>query len=508
MPESTNKRQGQKKATGKKPSSRAKRTTQKTDTDEFDFFGNESEKTGKNAKADNRTTTKKVGEDTDSDFFGTRTSTPKKQPDKNKPKSKKKPSSEDPNKTDQIKRQKPGQSKRRTQKPSPKKRNANQTGLGKPSKVESVQSSPSFDRLAKKPSPPTSAPTRKPPSAPPKGTPSKALPTKGAPVAKTRKTRPPGSRPTKKPPIGSPQKNPVRSKPSTPPASSSTPFLIPKKPNTSTPNLPLSRKEKRERKHQAETQYQQNRWASNRLAVPYHTDGPKITLGVIWFLAIFAATLYRPAAAAAVAAPVAGLAGLQAAHAWFRGLPAQWWTGLSAALITVSGVYGPLGLSIATAASMALLLTYIGLGKGHHRSSSQLFDVLLRSALPGGLAAGSLVALGQIDTFAAVGLILLISSYEAGDFVVGSGSNNAFEGPLAGYVGMIIMAFILAMIVPEPYNIVTVITMSSIAAISAISGQVFASATLPRGDAWAPGLRRLDSYLVAAPFWLLLVHLL
>ena len=37
-------------------------------------------------------------------------------------------------------------------------------------------------------------------------------------------------------------------------------------------------------------------------------------------------------------------------------------------------------------------------------------------------------------------------------------------------------------------------------------GQLVASALLPRGNAWAPALRRLDSYLVAAPLWLVLVR--
>jgi hypothetical protein len=42
-------------------------------------------------------------------------------------------------------------------------------------------------------------------------------------------------------------------------------------------------------------------------------------------------------------------------------------------------------------------------------------------------------------------------------------------------------------------------------ALSCPLGQLLASALLPRGAAWAPALRRIDSYLLAAPLWLVLL---
>jgi CDP-diglyceride synthetase len=99
----------------------------------------------------------------------------------------------------------------------------------------------------------------------------------------------------------------------------------------------------------------------------------------------------------------------------------------------------------------------------------------------------------------------LISAYESGDFIVGSGSANAFEGPLAGLVSLGAVAFLLFLIQPAPFDSFTILLFAALAAVCCPLGQILASGLLPRGNAWAPALRRLDSYLLAAPIWLILV---
>jgi hypothetical protein len=113
--------------------------------------------------------------------------------------------------------------------------------------------------------------------------------------------------------------------------------------------------------------------------------------------------------------------------------------------------------------------------------------------------------MGWVATGALVSLVLLISAYEMGDFLVGSGAANAFEGPLAGFVAMGAVTFLLFLVQPSPFDGPTVLVFSVVAALCAVGGQRFASALLPRGNAWAPALRRLDSYLLSAPMWLLLL---
>lgn len=257
------------------------------------------------------------------------------------------------------------------------------------------------------------------------------------------------------------------------------------------------------------------RWQNNRLAVPYPTDGPKVTFGLLWFLALVgAATLgayvdrsaVSSVAVAAVAAPIAALAGLQAGNAWFPNQGAtRSWTAAGAYLTALSGLVGPWGVPIGLIVGFITVMFYVMLYRGHRRTSSELLDILIRSAIPAGLAVASLAALGSVGIGVQISLILLVSAYESGDFIVGTGSSNAVEGPLAGLVALGVMAFLLFLIQPAPFDSSSVLLFAVVAGICCPLGQVLASALLPRGNAWAPALRRLDSYLLAAPIWLVLV---
>ncbi|MGH1488057.1 MAG: hypothetical protein ACRBK7_01475 [Acidimicrobiales bacterium] len=257
------------------------------------------------------------------------------------------------------------------------------------------------------------------------------------------------------------------------------------------------------------------RWSNNRLAVPYPTDGPKVTLGVLWFLLLIGAVLLgsyfeepviSSVAIAGVAAPVAGLAGLQIGNAWFPSQPAtRGWVAAAAYLTAISGFYGGWGVLVGIAIGLIVLVFYLVLYRGHRRTALQLLDVLVRSALPVGVAVASLAALGSVGAGAQISLILLVSAYEAGDFIVGSGSSNAVEGPLAGLVALGAVTFLLFLILPAPFDATSILLFAALAAICCPLGQILASGLLPRGNAWAPGLRRLDSYLLVAPIWLILV---
>ncbi len=276
-----------------------------------------------------------------------------------------------------------------------------------------------------------------------------------------------------------------------------------------------SRREQRQSSSIQRARAREARWNNNRLAVPYPTDGPKVTLGVLWFLLLVGAVLLgsyfeepliSSVAIAGVAAPVAGLAGLQVGNAWFPNQPAtRGWLAAAAYLTAISGFYGGWGVLVGIAIGIIVLLLYLVLYRGHRRTAAQLFDVLFRSAIPVGIAVASLAALGSVGIGAQISLILLVSAYEAGDFIVGSGSSNAVEGPLAGLVALGAVTFLLFLIQPAPFDETSILLFAALAAICCPLGQILASGLLPRGNTWAPALRRLDSYLLVAPIWLVLV---
>jgi hypothetical protein len=101
---------------------------------------------------------------------------------------------------------------------------------------------------------------------------------------------------------------------------------------------------------------------------------------------------------------------------------------------------------------------------------------------------------------AAVVLLLVASAYEAGDFIVGSGSSNFVEGPLAGMAMSILIAFPLTLVLVQPFDRAGA-SLLAFAAVSCPVGQLMASALLPRPGAHAPALRRIDTLLVLAPLW-------
>ncbi len=260
----------------------------------------------------------------------------------------------------------------------------------------------------------------------------------------------------------------------------------------------------------------EERWQNNRLAVPYRTDGPKITFGIIWFALIVGAALLGvstgdPAVGslgiAVVGAPIAALAALQTAHAWFPKLSApRLWMASTAYLIGIGGFFEAPGVIIGFAFGVLVVSLYVLLYRGHQRPPLQLFDILARSAIPAGLVIACMAAIAKSDVSALVSLILLISAYEAGDFLVGTGSANAIEGPMAGIVALGTVAFLLFLTLPPPFTESTVLLFALLTAICCPLGQVLASGLLPRGAAWAPALRRIDSYLIAAPLWLVLLN--
>ncbi len=256
------------------------------------------------------------------------------------------------------------------------------------------------------------------------------------------------------------------------------------------------------------------RWRQQRFSVPYRTDGPKITLGVLWFAAIVGAMRVSPFAVVAVAGAVAVVAGTQAGHAWTQHtLADRRVSGLLAGATAAGAAAGTFGLGVALAVSAVCALIYSAFGVPHRARNAderrasviRMTEVTIRSGLPVGLAAGSLGALAGWFPEAAFALVVLVSAYETGDFLVGTGSANAVEGPVAGAVALGVVGFGLFLVLPEPFDATTLPLFACLTAICCPVGQIAGSAVLPRGDAWAPAVRRLDSYLIAAPLWLLLL---
>ena len=262
------------------------------------------------------------------------------------------------------------------------------------------------------------------------------------------------------------------------------------------------------------------RWAANRWAVPYPTDGPKVTLGVFWFVCLIGAALlgfnYDNAAVSSVAVAVVTSVVADPGRVSRSDSPGSLATAPPARGPQVRRVHRrhrrilwAVGCGVRVGVSALVILSvYLVLYRGHKRAPAQLFDVLARAAIPVGLAAASMGAMAYRNLPVLIALILFVSAYEVGDFLVGSGAFNPVEGPMAGLIAAGVVAFFLFLIQPDPFTSQSVFVFVAVAAVGCVAGQYLGSALLPRGNAWAPALRRLDSYLIPAPLWLMMLVLM
>ena len=249
-----------------------------------------------------------------------------------------------------------------------------------------------------------------------------------------------------------------------------------------------------------------------RYGVPYNTFGPRVRLGVLWAIAVAFALAFRPLrpyGLATLYAVVAGAAAMQVVDAWeeSRGGANRWVAALGASTLPVVATLGvrPLGITLLAVVVAALVLA-------PQRTNQELpflaaaGHTVLAVGLCGG-AAASLVLLADYEIGAVIILLVLVMAYDASDYVVGSGSPNGLEGPIAGWLSIAAVTTVFAVINAPPFRGVDIWTFSILAALACPAGQLLASAMLPTARSNAPALRRLDSLLLVAPAWAGLVGL-
>ncbi len=240
-----------------------------------------------------------------------------------------------------------------------------------------------------------------------------------------------------------------------------------------------------------------------RLATVYDTDGPRVRLGVAWFVGAMVATVVSPITAALVFAVAAGFAARQIVRAWGS---VPWQADVAAGLGAVPVLAALVGTPAVAAAAVVALVVAVGcaaapdgarLPGGQGRVAAM--GILCLSVVPA-VAGATFVLVRTESVIAAAVLLLIASAYEVGDYIVGSGASNPVEGPLAGITTATLVALPLALVLVEPYDAAGVALLGFAAAACPL-GQVVGSAVLPGAGAHAPALRRIDTLLVLAPLW-------
>jgi len=243
-----------------------------------------------------------------------------------------------------------------------------------------------------------------------------------------------------------------------------------------------------------------------RVVAGHTRPGHRGRWGVAWFAIACAALAVGPVAIAVVFALVAGVAGLQTAAAWGRGRrAAQLVAGVGAAALPLAAVAGTglLGLASILFGVVALV---VGLrarpARGRRVAPLALAGIALRSGWWLGFGAACAVVVGRTDRFALLILLVLVSAYEVGDYLVGTGAGTPVEGPIAGVVAVAVLTFTLSVFQLGPFDTQAAWVFGGLAAVLTPLGPMVASTFVPTASAGGPALRRLDSWILVAPAWM------
>jgi molybdopterin converting factor small subunit len=236
----------------------------------------------------------------------------------------------------------------------------------------------------------------------------------------------------------------------------------------------------------------------------YDVAGPRVRLGLLWVVALLGSIALGTWELAVVVALVAGAAGAQTAAAWRRvgGRACRPVAGLSGLVLPLAAALGTASLGVAAVVAAVAAVVAAQLDRRRVRSIWADGGLTVRCGYPVGLAAASLVVIRHLEIGAAVSLVLLVCAYDVGDFLVGTGANTPFEGPVSGILAAMVVAFALGVFTVPPFAMASALVFGGLAAALFPLGQLAATEMLPAADARAPALRRLDSLLLAGPLWL------
>ena len=232
-------------------------------------------------------------------------------------------------------------------------------------------------------------------------------------------------------------------------------------------------------------------------------DGPRGRLGVVWFLVALVAAIVGLVPVAVLFAAVAALAGLEVATAWRRlgRGDVRLAAGVGAGILPLAALVGTgfTGLAVLGVVALAAVVAVLRPGRGTVVSRTALG---VRCSVYLGVPAACVVLIGQADSAALVILLVLISGYEVGDYLIGTGANTPIEGPIAGIAAVMVLTFGLAVFQFSPFDDRSAWIFGGLVAVLAPLGAIAASAVAPSARLRAPALRRLDAWLVVAPVWL------
>lgn len=260
------------------------------------------------------------------------------------------------------------------------------------------------------------------------------------------------------------------------------------------------------------------RWNTRRaqfaaLAPPIDTEGPRVRLGLAWFGVLALLTAAGPAAMGCGMAVTGAVAANQAARSR-KDQHEQAVVGmctLGGAAVPAMAVAGPLG------AIVAMLVIALGsfawepvralLGRYDESSRTRALRTASIATLVG-LGAAAPVLARDLGLAQGLTFVTLISVYDASAYIVGSGATSPWEGHAAGAASIAAASLAVAAVLVPPFTGASPWILGAVLIVSAPAGAYLATALLGDRGANVPVLRRVDSFIVAGPLWVVVASAL
>ncbi|MGI9579177.1 MAG: hypothetical protein ACR2OH_13330 [Microthrixaceae bacterium] len=235
------------------------------------------------------------------------------------------------------------------------------------------------------------------------------------------------------------------------------------------------------------------------------SSGPRVTLGLVWFVVAVAAVFLGRWAVLALWGTLAALAALQVGRVWAeqpKGSAMPTWAPAMAAvaafLCVAAATIGTALGGIALISLPIVVVMVVTLGGRKPVAASGAVIGLVLAAVP----AMSIVLIAREGWQPALFVVAAVSFYDAGYFIGAAESSSRLEGPVTGAIGALAVTFAASAFETAPFDRVTAWVAGAILVLACPLGQMLVSAELPSPTVKAHAMRRLDSYLVAGPLML------
>lgn len=237
-----------------------------------------------------------------------------------------------------------------------------------------------------------------------------------------------------------------------------------------------------------------------------------ITLGLVWFAALLLAFPLGTFVLAVVFGSVATLAALQVAQRWQKrrvkvnNLLAGLLVLLSVIASLINVRFGGVVLIVGAVAAVLLgsdLTKVPNLSGDAAQKNLAIAAATLRSGLAPAIASVAVIAMYRGDAIDFLFLMSAVCVYDAGDFLISYGYRTPLAGPIAGMIGVLFVTISTIQIRPDGFSTGGVITAGIVMALACPAGTFLGSWMLPSARTAAPALRRIDSWLLAAPLFLI-----